>query len=375
MPGALDGVRVIDLTTVVMGPLGTRILADHGADVIRVEGPEVRYDLRDTDSMSSIALNTNRNKRSIQLDLKTDSGRQAVLALIDTADVFVSNLRAAALERLGLTADVLRARNPRLIHCVANGYGADGPYADLAAYDDAIQAASGLASLKARIDGEPGYVPSIVADKVCGLVIAQSVLAAIVHQRTTGEGQTISVPMFETMAAFNLIEHFRAAAYDPPRGPVGYERLLTKNRKPFRCADGWAALLPYSDANYRAFFDLIGRPELADDERFVRHESRIANVDELYAIIAEAAPMRTVAEWLAVCAEHSIPASPLIDLGDLPDDPHVQAVGLIESVEHPHVGGYRTINDPVRYDTLDTSLRRHAPLPDQHNDEVLGELT
>lgn len=374
MSGALDGVRIIDLTTVLMGPLASRYLADHGADVIRVEGPEADSFSTDPSGLAGIALDIHRNKRSIQLDLKTETGMSAMWDLLASADVLISNLRAPALERLGLSAAAVRARHPRLIHCVANGYGPGGPYADRPAYDDAIQASSGLAALRQRVEGEPGYVPAVVVDKICALHVVQAVLAAVLHRRTTGEGQTIRVSMFETMAAFNLIEHYRGAALEPPRAEVGYPRLLTPNRRPYRCADGWVALLPYTGAHWLAFFDLIDRPDLAADERFASHGTRIDNIDELYRIVAEAAPSRTVEGWLTACRDRSIPASPVLDLAELPTDPHLEAVGLFEPTEHPVLGPYRSIRNPVDYDSLSVDLRRHAPTPGQHTEEILREL-
>lgn len=372
--GALDGVRIVDLTTILMGPLATRILADHGADVIRVEATRVPETLVDEDGVGAGSLYTQRNKRSIKLDLKSDAGRRAMADLVSSADVFVSNMRTAALDRLGLSAETLRAKQPDLIHCVANGYGQTGPYADNAAYDDAIQAASGLADLFGQVHGEPAYVPSVIVDKICSMFVVQSVLAAVLHRRNTGEGQTIQVPMFETMVAFNLVEHFQGQAMVPPRGEIGYPRLLTEQRKPYRCADGFAAILPYSGANWLDFFAIIGRPELGDNERFANHALRVANADELYGIVAESAPERTVAEWLEICAAHSIPAMPVKGLSELVDDPHVQAVELLNDEEHPVAGPYRNVRDPVSYDTISTGLRRHAPVPGQHTAEVMAEL-
>ncbi len=373
-PGALTGIRVIDLTTVLMGPLSTRMLGDHGADVVRVIGPGVVDDPGAEDGNGGIGLDIHRNKRSVRLDLKTEAGTRAMAELIASADVVVSNMRSAALDRLGLSAERLRARHPGLIHCVANGYGPDGPSADLPAYDDAIQAGCGLAALFERLDGEPRYVPNVVADKVCALFITQAVLAALLHRHNTGEGQTITVPMFETMVSFVSIEHVRGAAAIPPRGEVGYRRLLTPNRKPYRCADGWVALLPYSDANWRDFFDGVGEPEVLDDPRFADHGGRVDHADELYGHLDRIAPGRTVQEWLDFCAERSIPANPVLDLADLPTDPQVEASGLMPVVEHPTAGPYRTVRQPVLYDTMSTELRHHAPVGGQDTAEVLAEL-
>ncbi len=376
--GALCGLRVVDLTTILMGPLATRMLADHGADVIRVEAPGGETFLNSppakSQSMNAIALNAHRNKRSVALDLKSEEGAAAMAELIASADVFVSNMRAAALTRLGLDAATLRARHPNLIHCVANGYGSDGPYADRAAYDDAIQAISGLAALQQRITGEPQYAPAVLADKVCSLHIVQAVMAAVIHRERGGTGQAIEVPMFETIAAFNLIEHHGGQIFEPPEGDVGYPRVLNPNRKPYRCADGWAALLPYTQANWEVFFDFVGRTELLDDPRFATHPARIANSEALYAILDEVAPSRTVAEWMEFCHANSIPANPVLDLAELADDEHIAAVDLMPVLEHPTEGSYRAVRDAIRYDATPTRLRRHAPRPGQDTAEVLAEL-
>ena len=358
-----------------MGPLASRMLADHGADVIRIDPPTASPDLvGGASGLSAIVLDTHRNKRSITLDLKSTQGAAAMRDLIASADVLVTNMRAGALERLGLDAERLRADHPALIHCVANGYGADGPYADRAAYDDAIQAISGLAALPARISGEPAYVPSVIVDKTCALFVVQAVMAALLHRNNTGEGQTITVPMFETMVSFLLIEHLRGAALVPPQGELGYKRLLNPNRRPYRAADGWIALLPYSDANWRDFFALIERPELCVDSRFSSHGARIDNAVELYQFLVDAAPSRTVDEWIALCARYSIPASPVLDIDELFDDEHLVAVDLMPIVEHPVLGDYRSIRHPVSYDTMSTELRHHAPVPGEHTSEVLREL-
>ncbi len=377
-PGALDGLRVVDLTTILMGPLATRMLGDHGADVIRVEAPGGEAFLNsppvNSPSMNAIALNAHRNKRSIALDLKSAEGAAAMADLVATADVFVSNMRAAALARLGLDAKTLRERHPNLIHCVANGYGSDGPYADRAAYDDAIQAVSGLAALQGRITGEPRYAPAVLADKVCSLHIVQAIMAAVIHRERGGSGQAIEVPMFETIAAFNLIEHHGGMIFEPPLGDVGYSRVLNPNRKPYRCADGWVALLPYTQANWEVFSEFIGRTELLEAPRFSTHASRIANSEELYAVLDEVAPQHTVAEWMEFCIANSIPANPVLDLADLAEDEHIAAVDLMPVLDHPTEGSYRAVRDAIRYDASPTQLRRHAPQPGQHTAEVLAEL-
>ena len=372
--GALEGVRVIDLTTVLMGPLACRMLGDHGADVIQVVPPSAGEAVVGSSGMGGIALDIQRNKRSVRLDLKSAAGREALWDLIASADVLVTNVRAAALDRLGFSAQAVRAKHPRLIYCLANGYGQDGPYADRAAYDDAIQALSGFASLSTRVGGVPAYAPSVIVDKTCSLVIVQAVMAALLNRHNTGEGQTISVPMFETMVAFTLVEHFRGAAMIPPRGKLGYPRLLNPERRPYRSADGWIALLPYTEANWRDFFDLIDASMLMDDERFATHASRMENAEALYGIVAEAAPSRTTEDWVRLCDERSIPCNPVLDIEELVVDPHLQAVGLMQETEHPVEGPYLSVRDPVSYDTLSTDIRRAAPVPGEHTREVMSDL-
>lgn len=376
-PAALHGIRVIDLSTVLMAPLATRILADHGADVIRIEsleGDTVRNGLPARhEGMSSLVLNLSRNKRSVSLDLKHPDGRLAALDLMGTADVVVTNMRRAALERLGLDPTSVRAVHPRLVYCVANGYGSDGPYAGRPAYDDAIQAASGLAWLMAQVQDRPGYVPTIVVDKVVGMAVAQAVMAAVIHQLRTGEGQEVEVPMFETMVAFNLVEHHRGQVFEPPEGPMGYDRVLSPNRRPARTADGWIGILPYTDAHWRAFFEIAGRTELFADPRFATFNARMAHIDEAYGIIDEVAPSRTTAAWLAACEAAHIPAMAVLDLRRVAEDPHVVAVGLMDVVEHPTEGPYRHIREPARFGASPPGLRLPAPRLGQHTTEALTE--
>ncbi len=376
--GALTGIRVIDLTTVLMGPLATRMLGDHGADVIRVEpvdGDSTRNGIPNRNpGMSGFSLNLQRNKRSLSVDLKDDRGRQALLDLIKTSDVLVTNMRAAALERLGLDALTISEANPSLIYCRANGFAAEGPYGGKAAYDDAIQAASGLAGLFASTTGRPTYVPAVIADKVTGLHIVQAVMAALIQRYRTGTGQNIEVPMFETMVSFNLVEHLRGAAFEPPEGPFGYERLLSSSRRPYETADGFICLLPYTDQNYDDFFRFIGRPELMNDERFATHNARVANTSELYDLIAEAAQSETTGTWIEFCDECSIPAAPVIDLSTFSEDPHLSHVELVQVLEHPTEGSYRYVRDPVLYSQNSTGLRRHAPRLGEHSVELLTEL-
>ena len=376
--GALSGIRVVDLTTVLMGPLATRMLGDHGADVIRVEptnGDSTRNGVPSRNpGMSGFSLNLQRNKRSLSVDLKHDQGRQALLDLVETSDVVVTNMRAAALERLGLGEAALNEVNPSLIYCRANGFATDGPYGGKAAYDDAIQAASGLAGLFTATNGRPTYVPAVIADKVTGLHIVQAVMAALIHRYRTGDGQNIEVPMFETMVSFNLVEHLRGAAFEPPEGPFGYERLLSPARKPYKTADGFVCLLPYTDQNYADFFRFIGQPELTNDNRFATHNARVTNTSTLYDLIADAAQRETTGTWIEFCDEVSIPAAAVLDLSAFDQDPHLSQVELVQVRQHPTEGDYRYIRDAVIYSQSSTELRLHAPRLGEHSVELLSEL-
>ncbi|MEM9564604.1 MAG: CoA transferase [Actinomycetota bacterium] len=377
-PGPLAGVRILDLTTVVMGPLATRALGDLGADVLRVEAPGGdfmrHFEPKRSDGMSAFSMAVNRNKRSIALDLKSEAGREALLDLIETCDAFVTNLRPRALASLRLTDDDLRARRPDLVYCSATGFSSEGPYADKAAYDDVIQAASGLASMFAWVGGEPAYVPSILADKVASLHITYAVLAALYRRQVTGDGDFVEVPMAESMAAFNLVEHQQGHAFDPPLGEFSYLRLRTEHRRPRRSADGWVCLLPYSDQNWRDFFTLSGLEEYADDPRFATVNARIDHVGPLYALLDRVVGTKTTAEWMALCDEHSIPAAPVVELEQLGDDPHFAAVGLIEETEHPTEGPYRQVRNPLLFRSGLPGVHTPAARLGQHTAEVLADV-
>ena len=375
--GPLDGVRVLDLTSVIMGPFATHILADLGADVIKVESPEGdslrHYEPLRNPGMAGNILNLHRNKRSIVLDLKRAECRAALNRLIETADVFVHSLRPKAIERLGYGYEQVRAIKPDIVYCGAYGFGAKGPYSDKPAYDDLIQAGSGVAALFGEVHGEPAYVPTVICDKLAGQTIAYAVLAALFQRARGGGGQAIEVPMLETTIEFNLAEHMYGSAFVPPLGKPGFKRLLSKQRKPYRTQDGYACILPYSDKNWRDFYDFTGRREFEDDPRFRRISDRVQNISVLYQMIEQEAPKKTTAEWVAFCDRASIPCMPVLSLQDLPDDPHVKAVGLFGTAEHPTEGRYRTVRNPVSFSAAPFRIRRHAPRLGQHTAEVLAE--
>ena len=376
--GPLQDVRILDLTTVVMGPLATRALADMGADVLRIEPPSGdfmrEFEPKRSPQMSAFSMNVNRNKRSVALDLKTEAGRAAVLDLAKTCNAVVTNLRPRALESLRLTDADIREQRPDIVYCSATGFGSGGPYAEKAAYDDVIQAASGLASMFAWMNDEPAYIPSIVADKVASLHITYAVAAALVQQAITGKGEFIEVPMAESLASFNLVEHLAGHTFEPAVGEFSYQRLRTKHRKPRRSADGWVCILPYSDKNWSDFFALSGLEQYATDPRFATVNARIQNVDALYGLLQEVVGTKTTAQWMKLCDEHSIPAAPVVSLEDIADDPHFDAVGLIEHHEHPTEGPYRVVRDPVLFGSGNAGLYQHAANLGEHTAEVLAEI-
>jgi crotonobetainyl-CoA:carnitine CoA-transferase CaiB-like acyl-CoA transferase len=375
--GALAGIRIIDLTTVIMGPYGTRILADMGADVIKVESPGGdsfrSYGPSTHPGMGGSVLNLHRNKRSVLLDLKDARARGALDRLIAGADVVVHNFRPQAAARLALDWEAVARINPRVVLCAARGFGEDGPYGHKAAYDDLMQAGSGFAALNDQVHGEPRYAPTAWCDKVAGQAIAYAVLGALLHRERGGGGQQVEVPMFEIAIDFMLAEHFGPGAFEPPRGPIGFPRQLSPQRKPYRTRDGWACILPYSDRNWRDFFAFVGRPEVGDDPRFSDMAQRVIHVDALYAMLEEFAVERTTAEWVAFCDGVSIPCMPVLRLDELKDDPHVRAVGMLDVAQHPTEGAYRAVRSPLRFAATPYELRRHAPRLGEHTAEVLRE--
>ncbi len=377
MPGPLNDVRVIDCTTVVLGPWAAQQLGDLGADVIKVEPPEGDTTrqlgpMRNPD-MGAFFLAVNRNKRSIVLDLKQESARGVLLRLAEKADVFLHNYRPRAARRLGLSYEMFRAVNPRLVYVGTYGFRAAGPYADKPAYDDIIQAASGLASLQSALTGEPRFVPTIVADKTSSMTLLAAVLAALYHQARTGEGQEVEVPMFESLAAWIMVEHLYGETFVPPIDTVGYKRVLSPHRKPFKTKDGYLAILPYTDQNWRDFFTIAGRQDLLADPRFKTLGSRLRHIDFLYGELAAIALTRTNAEWLAELDRHNIPGMTVNSLETLLRDPHLEATGFWQVMEHASEGTMRLPGIPAAYGRTPGSIRRLPPRVGEHSLEVLRE--
>ncbi|CAN7549854.1 CoA transferase [Pseudorhodoferax sp. LjRoot39] len=375
--GPLQGIRVLDLTAVVLGPLATQTLADYGADVIKIEPPEgdmMRANgISQRPGMSSIFLAVNRNKRSVALDLKTPEGRAALLALVPTVDVLVHNMRVAAIERLGLGYAAVAALNPGIVYCAAVGFDQAGPHRDKPAFDDIVQAGCGLASLGAEGGETPAYTASLIADKTCGLVVANAVMAALLHKSRRGAGQYVEVPMLETMAAFVLAEHMGGLTFRGSAVPAGYPRLLQGGRQPARTRDGWISMLPYTERHWIAFFADVDRPDLAEKFSIRDRHARNAQVRALYAQLRELTPQRTTAQWMALCERLDIPATPIYTLDELPNHPQLQAVGLFEDAEHPTEGPVRQLRPTTRFSATPTRVYRPAPTIGQHTREVLQE--
>jgi crotonobetainyl-CoA:carnitine CoA-transferase CaiB-like acyl-CoA transferase len=368
--GPLAGVRILDVTSVIMGPFATQLLGDLGADVIAVEaargdnnrsmGPGPHRQL------SGVSLNLLRNKRNVAIDFKHPDGLQALLDIAATCDVFVSNLRPSTLTRAGLAYSDISVVRPDVVYCQAHGYPTGGDRQDEPAYDDVIQAECGIVDAATRITGAPMLAPTLLADKVCGLTIAYSVAAALYRRAVTGEGEHIEVPMLETVTAFTLVEHGAAAVPRPPMGPAGYERILNPHRRPWPTRDGWMVVLPYTREHYDRIFAAANRDDLLGDERYATHRRRIANSGFLYDQVGQMLASGTTAEWLTFFRRLDVPAGEVASLDDLVE-------GLPEA-EHPHAGTYKLVPPPVRFARAPQDVRRPAPLIGEHTESVLAEI-
>ncbi|MGZ6778415.1 MAG: CaiB/BaiF CoA transferase family protein [Mycobacterium sp.] len=334
----MAGVRVVDLTAMVMGPYCTQIMADMGADVIKVEPPagdNTRYiSVAPVPGMSGVYMNVNRGKRAIVLDLRTEEGKTALQTLIRTSDVFIHSMRSKAITKLGFGYDHVAAINPSIVYTNCYGYGRRGPYRDRPAYDDTIQAECGLPAVQQQLTGEANYVGTIMADKVAGLTALYATTMALFHRERTGEGQEVEVSMFETMASFMLVEHANGAMFDPPLGPAVYPRTVAPNRRPYPTKDGHIAALIYNDKHWNAFIDAV-RPPWAT-ELYATLELRANDIDTVYGLVAQTMLERTTDEWMALFEKLEIPAAPINTPGALFDHPHLNAVGLFETVETPY---------------------------------------
>jgi crotonobetainyl-CoA:carnitine CoA-transferase CaiB-like acyl-CoA transferase len=376
--GPLEGVRIIDLSSVVVGPLSTQILADHGADVIKVEtkaGDLIRSmnGKSVTPGMGAKFLHLNRNKRSLVLDLKNPQAHAALLKLIAGADVLVWNVRPAAMARLKLSYEEVRKVKPDIIYVGMFGFGQDGRYRDKPAYDTIIQGAGGMAALNQRATGEPRFVPMVVADKVVGLIAAQMISMALYKRATTGEGSSIEIPMFENLVKFVLEEHMYLKTFEPPLGGTGDPRLLDPMGKPIATKDGYICISANTNDQAFAFFDAIGQPELKTDPRFESVQARFANVSAYFELRASALKTRTTAEWLDLFDEHDVPAMQFNTLDSLLEDPHLADVGFFETREHPTEGKIRNMRLPNKWSTGTRKEWMPAPKLGENSREILRE--
>ena len=374
----LAGIRVLELTTTVFGPYACQLLGDLGADVIKIEPPagDATRDIGPTRSprMGALFLGINRNKRSVVLDLKTERGASALWKLVDGADVFAHNMRAKKIKTLGFGPDPVRARNDQIVYAGLHGYLEEGPYGDKPAYDDVIQGQAGIAGTFQLRDGEPAVVPSIMADKTAALMAVNGILAAVIKRSQTGTGSYVEMGMFEALSAFNLMEHQYGGTFIPEDElGRGYPRMLARDRRPLRTSDGYLCMMAYTDAQWRRFWDLVGKPEVGGDPRFEKMAARAKHIIELYALAVEEFPARTTAEWLAALAEAEIPAGPVNSLDDLRQDAHLEAIDFYREIEHPSEGRLEILDTPYRLDGDRLPLTRPAPRLGEHTAEVLRE--
>ena len=377
MAGPLDGIKILDLSSVVLGPLATQILGDLGADVIKVEGPNgdpIRYTgpARSKD-MAALFLAINRNKRSLVLDLKEPVAQDALWRLIDLTDVFIHSIRPQAIERLGFGHEAVLKRNPRIIYAGVHGYRSGGPYEGQPAYDDVIQGQSGASDLMARLTGETRYFPTIMADKTCAQIAAYAIMAALVSRERTGNGQFVEIPMFESMVSFNMIEHLYGHTFQTPEDEIGYARVLAPWRRPYATKDGHIALLAYTDAHWDSFWEAVGRPGLKDDPRFDSLKRRSENIAEVYKLAGESLMDKTTTEWVGIFSELQVPAAKINGLQDLLDDPQLASSNFFKYTTHPTEGEIVMPDLPVRFSKTKAEIRRLQPKLGEHSREILVE--
>lgn len=379
--GPLSGVKVIDMSSVVLGPLSTMIMGDLGAEVIKIE-PEKRGDIMryagasPTGDLGPIYTNLNRNKRSVALDGKSEKGKANLRALLKSADVFFHNVRMAGMERMGFGYEDVRALNPNIVYVHCAGFGRDGPYAKRQAYDDLIQGASGFAALNAqRSGGDPEYAPSLVADKTVGLFATYATIAALFHREKTGKGQFVQVPMLESFTFFNLVENLYGETFLPGNGKLAYSRSVNPHRKPYKTINGYIGLVPYSDEQWKKFFEIGGRPGVFEEPRFADYKSRTENIGELYALINEVAQTKTTEEWLELLDKANIPAMRYNTMEEVLQDPHLKEVEFFEEAQHKDAGLHRRMKHPVKFSESPAQIRLDAPRHGADTESVFDQLS
>ena len=377
MSGPLSGLKVLELTSVVLGPWAAQTMADMGANVIKVEAPfgdsNRQLGASRNPGMAALYLSNNRNKRSLVLDLKQESARDALLTIVKDCDVFLHNNRPQVMTKLRLEYEDIKSVNENIIYCGTYGYSKDGPYGEKGALDDSIQAASGIAALNELVLGEPRYLPTVVADKTTAITVVYSILAALFHRERTGVGQEIEVPMFETMVSFVMAEHIWGEVFEPKLGEAGYTRLMSHHRKPYKTKDGYIAVLPYMNNHWQTFCEKAEREDLIEDERFKDLSSRVKNIDDTYSETGKILATKTTQEWLDIFAETKVPVIVVNSLEDLFHDPHLEAVDFWQSYEHPTEGQLKMPGFPSKFSKTPASIRKHAPKLGEHSKEILAE--
>jgi crotonobetainyl-CoA:carnitine CoA-transferase CaiB-like acyl-CoA transferase len=381
--GPLAGVKIVDMSSVVLGPFATLIFGDLGADVVKIEsaqpgkaGDTMRYaGASPTGDLGPIYTSLNRNKKSVQLDAKTDQGKAAIIAILKDADVFFHNVRLAGMARLGLDYDSVKAINPSIVYVHCAGFGVGGPYEHRQAYDDLIQGASGFSHLSVMRDGsEPAYAPSLVADKTVGLFATYATLAALLHREKTGEGQFVQVPMLESFTFFNMVENLYGETFLPGNGKLAYTRSINANRKPYKTKDGYIGLVPYSDEQWQTFFELGGKTGVFEDPRFKTYKARTENITELYAIIGEVALTKTTDDWLDLLDAANIPSMRFNEMADVLTDEHLVAVNFFQTRQHPQAGPYRAMKHPVSFSATPADIALDPPTLGADTEMVLASL-
>lgn len=378
MSGPLVGIRVVDITINVLGPVSTQILGDMGADVIKVETPQGdpmrQLGPTNVDGMAAMFMSLNRNKRSVTLDLRNPSGLDALMRLIETADVFVHSVRPGTAAKLGISYEAVSGRNPRIVYAFAPGYRPDSSWRERPAFDDVIQGESGLVAMVDRANGEPRYVPMAIADKFCGHTLASSIGMALFSRERTGEGQEVRVPMLDTMLSFNLMEHLWTDFTDPDATDPGYARMFSPQRRPFETKDGYVCLLAVTDDQWRRMFGAMERPELIEDPRFCSLPKRAENITALYGIVADEFRQRRCAEWFERLTAAGIPNGPVNTLDSLSDYPYLQETNFFQEYDHPAAGPSIMTAIPVEFTKSPGAVRMPPPTLGQHTDAILGDL-
>ena len=378
MAGALEGIKILDLTSVGFGPYACQILGDYGAEVIKIESPEgdITRGIAPfrNKGMGHFFINANRNKKSLVLDLKTKKGKAAFFKLVEKSDVVMTSIRPAAMERLGIDFTACKQINPSLIYVALVGFGQSGPYAKRPAYDDIIQGVSGMAAMQGGREGDPTFVNASVCDKICSQIAAHATLAALFARTKSGIGQLVEVPMFESMVGFNLVEHQSGMTFDPPLGSTGYERSMVKYRRPYATRDGFVCALPYTTKHWKSFFSIMHREDMLNDPRVLDPKVRSEKIGELYELVSD-----LVADWdtedlLKALEEGDIPHGEATQLYDLKNDDHLKAVGFFQTHEHQSEGTIKLTSPPVKLSETPTNIRRLPPLLGEHSSEILREI-